>query len=272
MRPDDLPALHHTEHGPADGTPVLAIHGWTPDHRLMTGCCEPVFAARPRPYRRLYPDLPGMGRSSGAGVASSDDVLSCVEAYVDEQLGDSPFLLVGESYGGYLARALTARRAGQVRGLALICPVGRAVEQADRTVPRHQVLVKEIEVEPGSEFAEIAVVQTADTFERTEREVVVGVELADAEALARIRRRWVLKDDPEGGPAYEGPTLIVTGRQDSSTGYVDSWALLEHYPRATFAVLDTAGHNAQIERPELFGSLMNDWLDRVDHVGASSSA
>ncbi|MDX6241716.1 MAG: hypothetical protein QOG10_6540 [Kribbellaceae bacterium] len=36
--------LHHVSHG--EGTPVLAIHGWTPDHRLMTGCLEPIFESR----------------------------------------------------------------------------------------------------------------------------------------------------------------------------------------------------------------------------------
>lgn len=258
------PRLHHTEHGPADGVPVLAVHGWTPDHRLMTGCLEPVFAARERPYRRLYPDLPGMGRSAANGVDSSDDVLACLEDYVDRHLGDMPFVLFGESYGGYLSRALTARRPEQVLGLGLICPVGRAVENADRTVPQHQVLVREIKVDQESEFAQITVAQTQETFERTQREIVVGLDLADQEALARIRQRWVLSEDPEAGPAFERPALMVTGRQDSSTGYVDTWALLEHYPRATFAVLDTAGHNAQIERPELFEALVHDFLDRVE--------
>ena len=56
----------------------------------------------------------------------------------------------------------------------------------------------------------------------------------------------------------------MTGRQDSSTGYVDTWSLLEHCPRASFAVLDLAGHNAQIERPELFAALTHDFLDRVE--------
>ncbi|MFD2469254.1 alpha/beta fold hydrolase [Amycolatopsis silviterrae] len=50
--------MHYVEHG--SGTPVLAVHGWMPDHRLMTGCLEPVFARRPG-FRRIYPDLPGMG-------------------------------------------------------------------------------------------------------------------------------------------------------------------------------------------------------------------
>lgn len=259
------PTLHHTEHGPPDGVPVVAIHGWTPDHRLMTGCLEPVFARREEPYRRLYPDLPGMGRSSAEGVASADDVLGCLEDYVDEHVGDQPFVLLGESYGGYLTRALTARRPAQVLGLGLICPVGRAVEREDRTVPDHQVLVREIEVDQESEFAQIAVVQTRETFERTQREIVVGLEVADQGALSRIRQRWVLSADPEAGPIFERPAIMVTGRQDSSTGYADTWALLEHYPRASFAVLDMAGHNAQIERPALFEALVHDFLDRIEH-------
>jgi hypothetical protein len=50
------------------------------------------------------------------------------------------------------------------------------------------------------------------------------------------------------------------------------FALLPHYPRATFAVLDVAGHNLKMEQPHLFGALMDEWLDRVDadsRAGAS---
>lgn len=233
----------------------------------MSGCLEPVFRDRDLPYRRLYPDLPGMGRSPADGVSSADDVLACLEDYLDRHIGDQRVVLIGESYGGYLARALVTRRPGQVLGLGLICPVGRAVEHADRTVPEHQVLVREIDVDPASDFAQVAVVQTEQTYTRTQREIVVGLEVADADALARIRRHWVLSRDPDAGPPWDGPALLVTGRQDASTGYVDSWALLERYPRATFAVLDTAGHNAQLERPEVFGALVHDFLDRVEQRG-----
>ena len=40
--------------------------------------------------------------------------------------------------------------------------------------------------------------------------------------------------------------------------------LLEDYPRATFAILDTAGHNLQIEQEEVFNSLFLNWLERVE--------
>ncbi|MEO3817730.1 alpha/beta hydrolase [Plantactinospora sp. B24E8] len=259
--------LHFVEHG--EGVPVLALHGWTPDHRLMSGCLEPVFAGR-RGYRRLYPDLPGMGRSAAPDdIASSDDVLSAVQDFVDETIGDAPFLLVGESYGGYLARGLARSRPEQVLGLALICPTGTAVEQADRTCPEHRVLrpdpdlVGSLEPRLAEEFTEIAVVQSAETLRRFQDEIMSGLDLADRTAMARIRQRWVLTTDPESGPAYQRPALVLAGRQDSVVGYVDQFALLPHYPRASFAVLDVAGHNLQFEQPELFDALVREWLDRV---------
>lgn len=258
--------LHSTEFGPADGFPVLAVHGWTPDHRLMTGCLEPVFATRAKPYRRLYPDLPGMGETPVGEVESADDILDSLSAYVDEHIGDAPFLIIGESYGGYLARALTRRRRLQVLGLALICPVSRAVWHRDRDVPPHEVLYRDDALEHlrGSEFDEVAVVQTPETFRRTQAEIVVGLDIADLPALDRIQQRWVLNDEPEDCESISVPTVIMAGRQDSSTGYRDSMALLEHYPRASFMVLDRAGHNLQIEQPELFEAITAEWLDRVE--------
>jgi len=46
-----------------EGIPVLMIHGWSVDHRLMSGCLEPVFALHPTQFMRIYIDLPGMGLS-----------------------------------------------------------------------------------------------------------------------------------------------------------------------------------------------------------------
>lgn len=55
----------------------------------------------------------------------------------------------------------------------------------------------------------------------------------------------------------------MTGRQDSTVGYAEAWEMLEHYPRATFAVLDRAGHALPHEQPGLIRALVTEWLDRV---------
>jgi pimeloyl-ACP methyl ester carboxylesterase len=257
--------LHVVEHG--SGLPLLALHGFPVDHRVMSGCLEPIFA-RGEPIRRIYPDLPGLGASPGDRVDSTRDVLERVDAFVDEAIGDDPFLLVGGSYGGYLSRALVQRRRAQVRGLALICP-SVVAEASGRRLPARTVrrpdpgLVAALDPAEAAEFTDVAVVESADALERFRAEVAPGLASGDADAVARIRSDYGLDEPIERGEPFTAPTLIVAGRQDWIVGYLDQWELVEHYPTASFAVLDVAGHNLQFERPALFGALVRDWLDRV---------
>lgn len=41
---------------------------------------------------------------------------------------------------------------------------------------------------------------------------------------------------------------------------------LKPYPRMTFAALDRAGHNLQMEQQELFEAMIGEWLDRVEET------
>lgn len=266
--------MFHVECG--SGIPVLAIHGWMPDHRLMRGCLEPVFAHRDG-YRRLYPDLPGMGQSSAQGITSADDLLAALEEFIDTHIGTDRFLVVGESYGAYLARGLVRSRGDQIAGLAMIAPV--AEPRPDRRVlPALEVLRTEPGVLDGLDarlqesFTLLAVVHTAEVLRRFLDEVQPGLDAADVEALARIGQRWLLSRDPDapGQEPFLGPSLTLVGRQDVAVGYQDQWRLLTRYPRMSLAALDMAGHNLQIEQPQLFEALMLEWLDRVaaHHPGA----
>ena len=58
-----------------DGIPLLMIHGYGIDHNVMTGCMEPIFKGRPG-WKRIYLDLPGMGRTRASDrLKNSDDML-----------------------------------------------------------------------------------------------------------------------------------------------------------------------------------------------------
>lgn len=268
--------VHYTQHG--SGTPVLALHGAGVDHREISGSLEPLFADRPG-YRRIYPDLPGMGRTPAPDtVNSNDDVLGVLLGLVDAVIGEEAFLVVGHSYGGYLARAIANRRPRQVAGLALVCAADEQVREDER--PEHVVLYAAddldldgtLEPEMAAEFRNYLVVQTPATLRRFQETVAPGVALVDQAALARIFERWRLRTAPEQGPAYTNPTLILAGRQDATAGYAGAWRLLEHYPRATFAVLDRAGHGLLHEQVGLGTALLAEWLDRVREHHASTAA
>jgi pimeloyl-ACP methyl ester carboxylesterase len=249
----DVP-VHYVEHG--EGVPVLALHGAGVDHREVMACLEPVLGGFAG-YRRIYLDLPGMGRTPAPEtISSADDVLDVLLAFIDGVVGDMPMLVAGHSAGGYYAQAIAGRRPEQVVGLALLCPLLAGIHD----VPEHAVTVGSGDL-GDAEFRDYFTVQTAETLHRYERYVRPASELADGDALARIGEHWELTTP--GPVRYGRPTLLVTGRQDSTVGYAGAWDLLEHYPRATFAVLDRAGHALPHEQPELLRGLVTEWLDRV---------
>jgi pimeloyl-ACP methyl ester carboxylesterase len=62
---------------------------------------------------------------------------------------------------------------------------------------------------------------------------------------------------------FNRPVLFIMGKQDSIVGYTDAYNILDNYPRASFCILDEAGHNLQIEKVEPFEALTKDWLNRI---------
>ena len=177
----DLP-VHYVEQG--EGLPVLALHGAGVDHREVMGCLDPVLAARTG-IRRLYPDLPGMGRTPAPDtIRGADDVLDVLLGFLDRVVGQQPLLVAGHSAGGYYAQAIAGRRPQQVRGLALLCPLLTGIHD----VPEHEVR-QDAGAVGSAEFRSYFTVQTAQMLERYERDVEPGARLADQEALARIGQR-----------------------------------------------------------------------------------
>jgi len=254
-----------------EGHPLISLHGFSPDHRSMSGCLEPIFEHRSA-WQRIYLDLPGMGKTPGKEwITNSDQMLDIVLEFIDQVIPGRCFVLAGDSYGGYLARGVIYRKPGLVDGLLLICPM-IIPDHARRSVPPRVALVKDpallSSLEPSERevFESFAVVQSQRIWERTRDEVIAAISIADEEFLTKLQTHgYPFSFDVDAASAPFGkPTLILVGRQDAWVGYRDAWEILESYPRGTFAVLDRAGHNLQIEQETLFNALVNEWLDRVE--------
>ena len=253
-----------------EGKPVIMIHGFTPDSRLMKGCMEPIFTKREN-YKRIYLDLPGMGETAGSKtINSTDDMLDIVIDFIDTLIPSQSFLLVGESYGGYLSRGIIAKRKDKVEGVAFICPM-IIPEMENRTLPEHVVIIEDEEFinklseDERKDFRSNNVVLDKNTWYRYKNEVVSGCSIADQQFLTKIRKSYGFKFDVDS-VSFESPSIFLLGLQDSVVGYKDAFNLLNNFPRATFAVLDKAGHNLQIEQEVLFNNLINEWLDRLLEV------
>ena len=149
------------------GTPLLAIHGWGVDRRLMTGCLEPLFAAdaaADASWLRIYPDLAGAGGTPGdPRIDGSGAMLDLVAAVADAVRPGEPFALVGESYGGYLARGLVRTRPDDVLGLALLCPSmapGASTAAELVVLERDEALLASLDAADRAAFTEVTVRQT----------------------------------------------------------------------------------------------------------------
>ena len=246
--------VHYVEHG--HGRPVLILHGAGVDHREAEACFEPAFEGRAG-WRRIYPDLPGMGRTVAPDtLGSAGDVVDTLLAFAAELASKTPLLLVGHSAGAYFARGMAASHPERVAGLALICPLLPEL----RDVPEHRIIDGSARI-GDDDFRDYFVIQTPEMWARYERYVAPGAALVDAAAMARIEKDWML---PVGrSPDFARPTLIVAGRFDSVVGYAGAMDLLEEFPRATLAVLDDAGHALPHEQPDLLRALVGEWLTRV---------
>lgn len=263
--------VYYEIHG--EGTPILMIHGWSPDHRLMKGCMEPIFQSLDQQWRRIYFDLPGMGGTEGKPwINGSDQMLDVILGFIDAVIPDEHFIVAGESYGGYLARGTIHKRPAQVDGLLLICPSIWVDSDRDNggryeVLERDDALLESLSEEERTYFQGQGMTTrlTRQVWERYREQIIPGLKIADYPFLENSLGQHVpfsfAVDDPE--KTFMKPALMLAGRQDTAVGYRGLFEIIDQYPRATLAVLDRAAHNLQIEQDVLFTAMVKEWLDRV---------
>jgi pimeloyl-ACP methyl ester carboxylesterase len=245
------------------GRPMVMPPGRPSDHHIMQRFMEPLFVQRDG-WLRIYPDLPGTGLSPSADrLATLDAMLDAMLAFIDTVIPNQRFVLAGYSYGGYLARGVASHRTVLIDGLMLCAPQVKA-DPTQAYLPKRTTLVEDPElVAELGPVADLIVVQSPRVVEAV-RQVQAETELADFAHQERLEAAGPASFEVAPPVPFDGPTLIITARQDQIVGYRAAWDLLNNYPRATFAVLDRAGHSVPIEQDTLCQALMREWLDRVE--------
>lgn len=114
-------------HGPDNGVPVLALHGWL-DNAASFDLLAPLL-----PWARVVAlDLPGHGlsahRPAGASYSMTDWVGEVFGAA--DELGWQEFVLLGHSLGGVVASLAAGTFPERVRGLLLIDALGALTAEA----------------------------------------------------------------------------------------------------------------------------------------------
>jgi pimeloyl-ACP methyl ester carboxylesterase len=247
-----------------EGRPILFVHGLTFDRRMLLEASEPVFTATRA--RRLYLDLPGHGSSpSDDRAASAEGLVAALCSVVDERCGEPP-IVVGHSYGGYLALGLATQR--PLAGLVLVTPVVEP-DLARRVVPppriaRREQLSFSAEGRERETFEEIAVQQTAPVLAAYQRLVQTASERTDRAFLDEVRRRYVLPVPIVAQLTTQAPrSLVLCGGDDHWVGYEDALQLVRALPSCELTILPGCGQLLPIEEGERYRAALGEFVSRL---------
>ncbi|HXZ90890.1 MAG TPA: alpha/beta hydrolase [Candidatus Dormibacteraeota bacterium] len=262
----DRITVHYEVFG--EGKPILMLHGMSLDHTEMVYEMERYFTKRSG-WKRIYLDMPGHGKTPGADwISSTDEILKVVEDFIDQVIPGERFVVAGTSYGAYIGRGLVHRRGAIMNGLLLSVPV-IVPDRTKRILPPRVVLLKNQAIMDAARSENLS--NEVDVFVVVQNRDVVDylralqASVADEKFLEKIWPQNGFSFDVDKLPQpFPAPTLFIMGRQDSVAGYRDAWNISENYARATFAILDRAGHLALGEQSQLCSDLIQDWLDRVE--------
>lgn len=112
--------IHYKQFG--EGKPIILLHGGPIDHRHMVKDFEPIFEKR-KGWKRIYPDMPGMGGSPRPDwMTNLDQMLDVMLEFIDNVIPNQRFCVGGTSFGGYMAQGIIYRRPKMIDGSILMTP------------------------------------------------------------------------------------------------------------------------------------------------------
>ncbi len=251
-------------HDLGEGFPLLMIHGSGPGVSAWANW-RLVMPELARQARVIAPDMVGFGfteRPAGQRYA--------MDAWVDQAVGLLDALgieqadLVGNSFGGALAVALTIRHPQRVRRLVLMGAVGvpfpiteglDAVWGYTPSIANMRGILDYFAWDRGLVNDELARLRYAASIQP-------GFQEAFAAMFPAPRQRWVdAMTSPEAAiAALPHETLIIHGRDDRVIPLATSLRFAELISRSQLHVYGRCGHWTQIEHAARFARLVGDFL------------
>ncbi|HEV8536284.1 MAG TPA: alpha/beta hydrolase [Candidatus Limnocylindria bacterium] len=218
------------------GEPVLVLHGGLSDSELLLDRLEPALGDR---FRILAFDRRGHGRTADTDAAFHYDDMATETITAIEELVAGPAHLVGWSDGGNVALLVALRRPDLIRSLVLI----GANYSFDGNVTMEPVgnepqFLKNRYAERSPDGAEHFSVM----FKKSRAMWAVEPTL-NTDDLRRI----------------SAPALVLVGDDDLMT-LAHTASLYESLPLGQLAVVPGTSHAVVMEKPELVGRLIGDFL------------
>ncbi|MBI4351287.1 MAG: alpha/beta hydrolase [Elusimicrobia bacterium] len=254
-------AISYAAKGPADGLPLVFLHGATLDHVSMRNTFEPYFRARGARHRRIYPDFPGHG-ASGRPLerATMASLLEDTEAFLSGNFSEPP-ALVGYSLGGFVALKL----AEKVRFPSLFLIAPPVCSDRNRLIRPEAVTVVSdelTEAEKGTadaRYLALAAKRTTRTLKSYKANLAAGFSPGRLAFQARLFKGAAAENIGIEPGLIGSRTVFLTGRQDTLTGYRPQFELSSKLKNSEYHSFYDCGHFLPVEC-EGFGPLFLEWL------------
>lgn len=276
--------VHYVEWEGPPGRTFVLVHGLGGSH-LSWLAVAPGLA---RHGRVLAPDLPGFGRTPRNGRRSRlTDLRAVLSRFLAEVAGGEPAIVCGNSMGGGIAMLQAALEPSTVRGLVLTSSV---FPWARGGMPAPIVLLG-FGLYSVPRIGEWVARQRVNGLE-AETAVKVGLRIIAHDAstvskdLVRLHVDLLVEHqaDPDAGPAFleaarsllslgrrpeatrwildhvTCPVLVIHGRKDRLVPVEFAQAALDGHPDWEMRLLPHVGHVPQMEAPERWLAVVEDWL------------
>jgi pimeloyl-ACP methyl ester carboxylesterase len=239
--------------GPADAPPIVFVHGALMGRSVW----HPQIDALANRFRCISVDLPGHGTQRDRSFELDDAVAGVVRA-IDEAAGGRA-VLVGLSLGGYVAMAVAGRHPERLRGLVI---AGATREPTGVNHLAFLVYGWALRLAPEGAVRALALAWFRRRYgPALGAAITAGGHFARGGSLAvrriagrRFRDRLV---------AYGGPILVINGTLDL-VFRIGAGRFLAGVPKVTNRVIPRAGHLSNVDRPEVFTGLIEEFIGTLE--------
>ena len=239
-----------------EGPAILFVHGYPMDRTVWRHQIDHLEG-----FRRIAPDLRGMGQSDAPDLGYGMGFYAADLAALLDALGADEVVLCGISMGGYVIFEFLRRWRSRVRGLVLVdtradadTPEGRRARDAAASMAREGGAAAVAEAMLPKLLAPATMAASPPVVDRLRRMMTATPVAGLVGALAAMR------DRPDSTPLLATlagiPTLVVVGAADALLPPDGARRMADAIPGARFAVISDAGHVPPLERPEEMSAVL----------------
>jgi len=238
--------------GPADGAPVILVHGFSVPDYIFDGTRRHLADAG---FRVVSFDLYGRGWSDRPDVVYDRDLFAGQLSQLMDALHIQRASLVGISMGGAVVGHFAAAHAERVDKLVLIDPFTQPIDIGPMRWPVIGDWLFYSYYLPHLAETQLDGASHPEHFADWPKQFAAQMRYPHfGRALLSTGRHLIgqssLPDFTQVG-RQNIPTLLVWGRRDETVPFALSAQVLQAIPSAKLLAIDDAGHIANVERPDI---------------------